>query len=133
MIRNRYINKMQSIFTLSNALFNEFILCFFNALQIFLFQKSDDAKSVLAKYYFSLNMVHFISLWLSRIILKVAPKEVKLCFRKLESILSKVTEERTHLAFNEDCLQHQLLPISTNIYVYIQFYTQSHVTGRVYV
>ena len=83
-----------------------------------MFQKSDDAKNVLAKYYFSLNMDHFIFLCLSRLILKVAPKEVKQYFRKLESSLSKVTKERAHLAFNEDCLQHQLLPIFTNIYFY---------------
>ena len=42
-------------------------------------------------------------------------KEVKRCFRKIEATLSKVTKERVHLAFNEDFLHHQLLPIFTII------------------
>ena len=57
----------------------------------------------LAKYYdFKMNIERFITQWLSRIILKVVSKEIKVTFRKVENIQWKIAKERAHLIFNED-------------------------------
>ena len=51
-----------------------------------------------------------LSRWLSRCILRVTTEEIKLKFRQLEKCKLKNIKEKSHLVFNETCL---------NIYIYI--------------
>ena len=66
-----------------------------------------------------MNLCIFISTWLSRCILKTAPLGMKAKFRELERLHLKIIKERSHLKFNEVCLNNALLPNYTNIYIYI--------------
>ena len=50
-----------------------------------------------------------ISRWLSRYILRVSREEIKLKYRQLEKYKLKNITEKSHLVFNETCL---------NIYIY---------------
>ena len=65
---------------------------------------------------------HVISFWLSLIILKTLPTEIKQLYRKYEKNKLKLTTLIAHRLFNETCINNNLLPIYTNIiYVYIVF------------
>ena len=44
-------------------------------------------------------------------------KELKLLFQKVENIPSNIPKELPHLKFNENCVQHQLLPIFANYFI----------------
>ena len=56
---------------------------------------------------------------LSRNILNLCSEFTKELYRKLEKCLLKLTANSSHLSFNETCLNNRLLPIFTNIYIYI--------------
>ena len=60
-----------------------------------------------------------LSRWLSRCILKVTFENIKLKFRELEKYKIKNLRDKSHLIFNETCLNNDRLPVHTNIYIYI--------------
>ena len=53
--------------------------------------------------------------WLSLSILRACGPELKVLFRKLEDVNIKLIKAVEHRKFNEQCLQHDLLPNYTNI------------------
>jgi len=57
----------------------------------------------------------FLTFWTSKIILRVSNKEQKTIFRKLEKFCIKLTNVEQHILFNEQCLQHNIFPVYTNI------------------
>ena len=59
--------------------------------------------------------------WLSLSILRACGPELKVLFRKLEDVNIKLIKAVEHRKFNEQCLQHDLLPNYTNIYIYNVF------------
>ena len=61
---------------------------------------------------------NFLTTWLSKCILRFINSSTKELFRKLERDLQKLTRTRFNLRFNEACLQHDLLPIFTNVKLY---------------
>ena len=63
-----------------------------------------------------------LSRWLSRCILRVTSEKIKLKFRQLEKCKLKNIKEKSHLVFNETCLNNNLLPVYTNIYIYIYMF-----------
>ena len=56
-----------------------------------------------------------IILWLSKIVFKYATNTVKNAFRRLENTQRKLVSVEEHQKFNKQCIQHDLLPIYTNI------------------
>ena len=64
----------------------------------------------------------YIILWLTRCILKILKNEEKTLFRNIERNKIKLIKAEEHIKFNEQCLQHNLLPTFTNIYIYIYIY-----------
>ena len=66
-----------------------------------------------------MNPRHVISFWLSLIILKTLPTEIKQLYRKYEKNKLKLTILIAHRLFNETCINNNLLPIYTNIYIAI--------------
>ena len=58
-----------------------------------------------------------LSRWLSWCILRVTNEEIKLKDRQLEKCKLKYIKVKSHLVFNETCL---------NIYIYIYIYIQLH-------
>ena len=76
-----------------------------------------DVRNVVNKSF--LIMEIFISRWLSKCIMKVSTNEYKSEYREIEKIATKIVKDTGHLAFNEACIQHNLLPTYTNIYIYI--------------
>ena len=60
----------------------------------------------------------FLTIWLSKCILRLMNSTTKDLFRKVERNLEKLTRTRFNLRFNETCLQHDLLPIFTNVKLY---------------
>ena len=77
----------------------------------------DDAKSKMAKYCnkYENSLRRITTLWMSKIILNISDVKTKNIFRNSERIYGKLIRMRYHLRFNEACLQHNLLPIYTNI------------------
>ena len=61
----------------------------------------------------------FVIYWYSKIIFNTLINSTKLIFRKLETQTRKLTAEKLHQKFNEICLKDNLLPIYTNIHIYI--------------
>ena len=57
----------------------------------------------------------YIILWLTRCILKILKNEEKTLFRNIERNKMKLIKAEEHIKFNEQCLQHNLFPIFTNI------------------
>ena len=51
--------------------------------------------------------------------MKIIPTEVKIKFRNLEKISLKYSASKAHRQFNITCINNKLLPIYTNIYIYI--------------
>ena len=66
--------------------------------------------------------------WLSRCILRVT-KENKLKFIQLKKYKLKNLKAKIHLVFNETCLNNNLLPVYTNMYIYIYLY--HYLDGRI--
>ena len=64
---------------------------------------------------------HVISFWLSLIILKTLPTEIKQLYRKYEKNKLKLTTLIAHRLFNETCI---------NIYIYIYDFITSTVAWR---
>ena len=60
-----------------------------------------------------------ISHWLSKVILRTCSDECKLIYRKFEKFKIRITNGRFHLQFNLACINNDLLPTYTNIYIYI--------------
>ena len=61
----------------------------------------------------------FVIYWYSKIVFNTLNNSAKLIFRKLETETRKLTAKKLHQKFNEICLKENLLPIYTNIYIYI--------------
>jgi hypothetical protein len=57
----------------------------------------------------------YFTFWLSKIILKNASAEEKSFFRNLENSFQKLANAEQHLNFTNQCIQHGLSPIFTNI------------------
>lgn len=63
----------------------------------------------------NINNIYFISKWMSFKILNFISKDTKQTFRKLEDSFEKMTKRKLDIVFNQNCLQHGLLPNYTNI------------------
>ena len=63
--------------------------------------------------------IKVVKKWLSFISLRTAIPATKLKFRDIEKLRYKLTALQSHLCFNETCLNNNLLPTYTNIYIYI--------------
>ena len=57
--------------------------------------------------------------WLSRTVFKTSSNDVKRMFRDLEKLNLKLVSLESHRTFNETCINNDLLPTYTNIYIYI--------------
>ena len=62
---------------------------------------------------------YFLTFWMSKCILKIIPTEVKDLFRNYERNAKKLLTAHSHRKFNETCLNNNLLPNYSNIYVYM--------------
>ena len=58
---------------------------------------------------------HFIAVWLSKIVFRIADRDKKESFRSLEKLLIKLEEIKSHRIFNQCCITNNLLPKYTNI------------------
>ena len=56
---------------------------------------------------------------MSKVITKLINGNVRKLFRDIEKKSIKLIETKSHRAFNECCLNNNLLPNYTNIYIYI--------------
>ena len=72
---------------------------------------------------------NIITKWLSRIILKqnILPNHTLLLYRKLERTAIRLASARAHRSFNETCINNNLLPNYTNIYIYIYIYNYIYI------
>ena len=61
----------------------------------------------------------FATQWMSKVITKVISGNVRKLFRDIEKKSIKLIETKSHRAFNECCLNNNLLPNYTNINIYI--------------
>ena len=61
----------------------------------------------------------FLIRWFSSTILRHSPRNIILKFRQIEKLLNKIVHLKGHLSFNETCFNNALLPVYTNIYIYI--------------
>ena len=66
-------------------------------------------------------MNEFIIQWYSRSIFNFQPSEIKQLFRKIETKSKQLITNNLHQEFNKICLNENLLPIYTNIYIYITY------------
>ena len=64
-----------------------------------------------------------LSLWYSKIVFKIANPEVKTKLRAIENVAIKLLQTRSHRQFNECCIINNLLPLYSNIYIYIYIAT----------
>ena len=64
-------------------------------------------------------MNEFITQWYSRSIFNFQPSEIKQLFRKIETKSKQLITNNLHQEFNNICLNENLLPIYTNIYICI--------------
>ena len=64
-------------------------------------------------------MRHLIVHWLSKVILKIIPPEIKSLYRNVEKTNIKLCNLKSHQIFNITCLNNNLLPNYTDIYIYI--------------
>ena len=68
-------------------------------------------------------MNEYIIQWYSRSIFNFQPSEIKQLFRKIETKSKQLITINLHQEFNNICLNENLLPIYTNIYIgYIYIY-----------
>ena len=61
----------------------------------------------------------FVSVWMSFVTFRICSREAKLKFREVEKIALKICLLNSHLSFYETRLNNKLLPILTNIFIYI--------------
>ena len=59
--------------------------------------------------------------WLSKIIIKISDSTTLHAYRTLERNCTKLAKTLSHRSFNETCLNNDLLPNYSNIYIYISF------------
>ena len=59
---------------------------------------------------------------LSFSILNSCSMDVKNVYRKVENSLVNIVKISSHLCFNETCVNNNILPTYTNIYIYIYIY-----------
>ena len=64
------------------------------------------------------DIVPIVSFWFSKVALRTSSEDIKQKFRRLERASCKLIKEEAPLSFNEHCLQHEILPIFTNIKLY---------------
>ena len=64
-------------------------------------------------------MNEFIIQWYSRSIFNFQPSEIKQLFRKIETKSKQLITNNLHQEFNNICLNENLLPIYTNINLYV--------------
>ena len=57
--------------------------------------------------------------WLSSIILRISSIDIKNLYRNLEKQKVKIEKLNSHLILNETCINNELLPNYTHIYIYI--------------
>ena len=57
----------------------------------------------------------YLSKWLSKIIIRTCSANIKEKFRKIEKQWLKLVKLECHLAFNEACMNNDLLPVYTNV------------------
>ena len=57
-----------------------------------------------------------LTLWLSKIILKILNTQQIQKFRTLEKEMTKLTTTQAHRLFNETCINNKVMPSYTNIY-----------------
>ena len=67
-------------------------------------------------------MNEFIIQWYSKSIFNFQHSEIKQLFRKIETKSKQLITNNLHQEFNNICLNVNLLPIYTNIYIYIFVY-----------
>jgi hypothetical protein len=99
------------------------IPCFFPCLgQTFTETNPEDGKSSFPKYRFLIKIMEninvFLTFWLSKVILKISNNNIKLKFREIEKRSIKLLEVKCHRIFNETCINNNLLPTYTNIYIH---------------
>ena len=63
-------------------------------------------------------MNKFIIQWYSRSIFNFQPSEIKQLFRKIETNFKQLITNNLHQEFNNICLNENLLPIYTYLYIY---------------
>ena len=80
---------------------------------------AQDVRNVVNNKVFKMDYSVFISRWLSNCVLRTTSDEIKAKFRELENCKLKIIKEKSHLIFNETYLRNDLLPVYTNIYIYI--------------
>ena len=56
---------------------------------------------------------------MSFVILRICSEATKLKFREVEKVALKIRLLKSHLSFNETCLDNKLLPTFTHLYIYI--------------
>ena len=74
-------------------------------------------------------MNEFIMQWYSRSIFNFQPSEIKQLFRKIETKSKQLITNNLHQEFNNICLNENLLPIYTNINIYIKFSQENKPNG----
>ena len=82
-----------------------------------------------------LGIMHIRSVvikWLSRTVLKTSSADIIRMFRELEKLQLKIVCLMSHRTFNETCLNNDLLPTYTNIYMYIYIYIQIYIYVYIY-
>ena len=77
-------------------------------------------------------MNEFIIQWYSRSIFNFQPPEIKQLFRKIETKSKQLITNNLHQEFNNICLNENLLPIYTNIYMYI-IYIYIYIYKKIYI
>ena len=66
-----------------------------------------------------MNIRRVVIKWLSRTVLKTSSADIIRMFRDLEKLQLKLVCLVSHRTFNETCLNNDLLPTYTNIYIYV--------------
>ena len=94
-------------------------ITFYNHVILFLNLPDDElsTNSKRRKMKKILKERHLFTFWLSKIILKIIPSDTIIIFRKLEKEEIKLLSLKAHRLFNETCLNNNVLPKYTDIYM----------------
>ena len=63
--------------------------------------------------------------------LHLHPENIKILTRKIENLENKLANARVAIVFNKTCLNENLLPTFTNIYIYIYIYIYMNVNATI--
>ena len=74
-----------------------------------------------------INIKNIMVFWLSKCILNIITNEQRKLFRALENDKIKKVKAEQHIKFNEQCINNDLLPKFTNIYIYIYIYIYMYI------